>query len=1039
MNTHAFFTKLTLVLTLTFVFTLGSLILLTPEAVLADGPIYVDKDAPGPIHDGLSWTTAFTHPQTALDTAGPGDEIWVAAGIYTPTHILSGSGEPTFFMRSNVALYGGFAGNETERSARNWNLHLTILSGDMEGNDITDVNGIITDTDNITGTNAKSVVYSGPDVTSTTVLDGFIITGGHGGLYGGGVRCEGNPIMSYSSLTLNNLTIIGNQASSGGGMYTAEFVSQVLSSVHFTRNYASSGGGIFNGEGNSGLKLHDVTFYANYASSGGGGILNAGGDIQLQNVTFEKNESGTTGGGIQTRRTTILTQTHFISNTAGTHGGGMYCDTNAVISLAHVTFISNTAESGGGLYQYRNRVPDFHNVSFVANRASQYGGGVYLHAYAEALSAADTITFTGNHAGSHGGGLYADIDYSLTNATFEDNTATQNGGAIYLAQDAYQFELTGAHLKHNTAQYGGAVYQRYGTATFVSANFSNNTAEQEGGALYSYNGNNTSIISDSTFSLNSAQGGGALYIVGTTHITSSTFSNNQATSGAGGGAQLLSEATLFDVTFNGNTGRDGGALSLDDAAQLTQVTFNDNEVTRDGGGLIKSGTSDVTLNDVTFNRNIADSYGGGLYGDAGLSLQSVRFYSNTAGYGGGMATPGEGTSDPMLTDVIFGENSAVEGGGLYHRDYKSLTVNNALFYGNTADRGGGLFSEGTLQGNNLVFSGNTSSSEGGGLYLQQNDATLTNLSVFNNTAYDGGGLYAYSGNVTLRNAILWGNHADGEGAQLYVSGGSATLNDDLVQGGCPAGATCANILDADPQPVRHPDPGDYDWSTLEDNDYGDLRLRPTSPAIDAGDDSAVTLATDIDGNPRIMGAAVDLGAYEVEVYTLTMPVANTVYDFAPNVCGSVIFSSTGTLPTSLVVTLTHAHPTAMGDGLPRRYDIAASGGSGYVATLTLCYEDDELVSAGIPADQETNLHLYRWDPSTWVAYSEVNTTTNRITAGNVTAFGTWGIGTTGAHPTSVRMSRATTRSGVAYAGLLLLGLCAILTVKLWDKGYKKEE
>ncbi|HSD84453.1 MAG TPA: hypothetical protein VLG46_11365, partial [Anaerolineae bacterium] len=50
-----------------------------------DNPIYVDADAPGPVHDGLSWTTAYTDLQDALITATFGSEIWVAEGIYMPS------------------------------------------------------------------------------------------------------------------------------------------------------------------------------------------------------------------------------------------------------------------------------------------------------------------------------------------------------------------------------------------------------------------------------------------------------------------------------------------------------------------------------------------------------------------------------------------------------------------------------------------------------------------------------------------------------------------------------------------------------------------------------------------------------------------------------------------------------------------------------------------------------------------------------------------------------------------------------------------
>src|SRR5690606_9008929 len=47
-----------------------------------------------------------------------------------------------------------------------------------------------------------------------------------------------------------------------------------------------------------------------------------------------------------------------------------------------------------------------------------------------------------------------------------------------------------------------------------------------------------------------------------------------------------------------------------------------------------------------------------------------------------------------------------------------------------------------------------------------------------------------------------------------------------------------------------------------DPDAGDYRLRPASPAIDAGNDAFATGDVDLDGNPRVQGLRVDMGAYE---------------------------------------------------------------------------------------------------------------------------------------------------------------------------------
>ena len=45
---------------------------------------------------------------------------------------------------------------------------------------------------------------------------------------------------------------------------------------------------------------------------------------------------------------------------------------------------------------------------------------------------------------------------------------------------------------------------------------------------------------------------------------------------------------------------------------------------------------------------------------------------------------------------------------------------------------------------------------------------------------------------------------------------------------------------------------------------GDFRLQPNSPCINAGNNSYVTTATDLDGLPRIVSGTVDIGAYEYQ-------------------------------------------------------------------------------------------------------------------------------------------------------------------------------
>ncbi|MBE0686869.1 MAG: DUF11 domain-containing protein, partial [Anaerolineaceae bacterium] len=231
----------------------------------------VDQGASG-LQTGNSWADALTTLQDALQVT-EACELWVAKGMYYPDQGSSQADNDrtaTITLQSGVAIYGGFAGTETSRDQRNWETNVTVLSGDIDQNDVTDLNGVVTDTANIQGTNAYHVV-TGAGVTETAVLDGFVITAGQangdnwldnhgGGMYG-----------YESSPTLTNVTFSGNTAVGGGGMYI-EHSSPILTNVTFRDNLVRGGGGIDSYE--SSPILTNVTFSGNTALEIGGGMAN---------------------------------------------------------------------------------------------------------------------------------------------------------------------------------------------------------------------------------------------------------------------------------------------------------------------------------------------------------------------------------------------------------------------------------------------------------------------------------------------------------------------------------------------------------------------------------------------------------------------------------------------------------------------------------------------------------------------------------------------------------------------------------------------
>ncbi|MBL8862418.1 MAG: right-handed parallel beta-helix repeat-containing protein [Planctomycetes bacterium] len=127
------------------------------------GIVYVSRTATG-ANNGTSWSNAFTELRDALPTTAPGDQVWIAAGTYTPAP--SGGSVLARFTMTGIEVYGGFRGTESSLAQRNWNLYPAVLSGDLNGDDGSGFGG---------SDNSRRIV----DVFGG-VLDGLTVQGGVG-------------------------------------------------------------------------------------------------------------------------------------------------------------------------------------------------------------------------------------------------------------------------------------------------------------------------------------------------------------------------------------------------------------------------------------------------------------------------------------------------------------------------------------------------------------------------------------------------------------------------------------------------------------------------------------------------------------------------------------------------------------------------------------------------------------------------------------------------------------------------------------------
>ena len=437
-----------------------------------------------------SWANACTL-QTALTGATSGDEIWVGAGVHKPT---TGSDRTaTFQLKSGVSVYGGFAMTETLRSQRNITANVTVLSGDIDSNDITDSHGVVTSTNNLVGNNSYHVIV-GSGVNNTAVLDGFTVTGGNANGASSPNNLGGGLYDSSGSPTLSNVTFSGNLAYLGGGMYNVNN-SPMLSNVTFSGNSAAFGGGMYNTS--STPTLTNVVFSGNSAftsgSGYGGGMYNYQSSSPLTNVAFNGN-SAYGGGGMsnQGNSNSALTNVTFSGNSASSSGGGLYIVSSSPV-LTNVTFISNSATSGGGMFNESNGNPTLTGVTFSGNSVSVSGGGLYNWNSSPTLA---NVTFSGNSA-YDGGGMtnYVQGNPTLTNVTFSGNSVSYIGGGIHNYQSSPT--LTNITLSGNSAYAGGGLWNEQGSNLAIRNTLLwGNTASYYAQA-FNYTSNSTLVISDS--------------------------------------------------------------------------------------------------------------------------------------------------------------------------------------------------------------------------------------------------------------------------------------------------------------------------------------------------------------------------------------------------------------------------------------------------------------------------------------------------------------------------------------------------------------
>ena len=476
------------------------------------------------------------------------------------------------------------------------------------------------------------------------------------------------------------------------------------------------------------------------------------------------------------------------------------------------------------------------------------------------------LIITGGDAGGEGGGINNAGSLTVSNCTISGNITYDGGGGI---NNTGSLTVTNCTISKNTAYFDGGGIYNAGSLTISNSTISENTADDSdtfkgGGGIYNITG--TTTVTNCTISKNEAYSGGGVMSTGggTMTFTNGTISENTASLG-GGISNWTSTLIFTNSTIEGNTANGDATMGRGNGGGIYQYMW---------GGTI-------TMTHCVIAGNTADASGAGINSVGGMLTIANCVVENNMSK---TTRPGEG------------------GGGIYAAGTFSLA--NCVVVGNTADNGGGILQTGVFSMTNCVVAGNHAWKEGGGIYQggSTSSISITNCTVAGNVAdLDGGGIYHFRGDLIINNSIVVQNTAlatEGLGKDIYKArpfggeaAGSISGRYNLV-GITDGTLALSNAVLGDPKFVAIP--ATIDAATTGENynpaDW-DLRLQSGSAAINKGNNGLAVdaqgqlLTSDLDGNARIVGGTVDLGAYEFRLFGT----APTLYSVESHHCSLEVY------------------------------------------------------------------------------------------------------------------------------------------------------
>jgi hypothetical protein len=828
-----------------------------------------------PVPTGQTWATAWNTIGAALKDAVDGDEIWVAQGTYKEFVTIT----------NGVALYGGFAGAETDRDQRNFTWNTTTIYGDGGGisltNDVVsilEVTNTLARLDGFTVDKDPMVVGSAIRTSNASpIIANNRICGLTNFAYGV-IQCQGGAPLIASNNIANNITahndLIGANHNGAGGIYSQGSDAHIVGN-RIIGNSSEFGAGIKITDGSPLVEFNDIMGNSAEYLSGGLDCWNTSARISnnriignsVRNTLYDDAGAGIS---IENCRNVViannLVMANYIPSSApliNGYSGGISCRMASSGMIVNNTVIYNQGGQAAGLWCECPQVSIANNIiAFGSSGVGRYAGTSFLNNCIYGNGTNNFVSMS-DQTGTNGNiALDPMLDGDAQNPGWHLMAGSPciGAGVISPVSPDWQDIDGEPRIQDSHVDIGSDAFQaNYSTPARLVCYVSPAGDDRNDGLTWATAKHTVQVGLD-----RAALSCGDVWVAAGCYPERIAMRPYVDLYGGFSGVETNRDQRDWKRNETILDSRGLGSVVLiqylSTPNRMDGFTIQ-NGLSENGGGILAKYSLPIVANNIIQNNTATNNdrfcAGGGVYSaQCTLVLSNNLIQNNLASSGGGVSLQ-EDRGDVLTRNtfksnlaVLYGQDSG--GGGIYAMGSLVKILNN-VFDSNVFTNknypptpysyayGGAIrYDEKAIAGsptneicNNTFINNKTfGCTESGGIAL----VSFKNILCANNLlAYNSSGLFAKSsGNIQWMNNCVWSNYNFNYGGIADQTGTNGNIS---------AYASFA----IPPQPY----------------------LLSNSPCIDAGILlPAATDELDWAGNPRLVGSSVDIGAVE---YSRSLP------------------------------------------------------------------------------------------------------------------------------------------------------------------------